>query len=297
MKSRHQPWRKRILFILVGVTLSIVAALFMQSLDGPYVGEPEENLPSQRTPTPETLEAFRLGTEQMSVGDYDSAITTYEEQLSRLTEVPIDHMSSYFGDLGLAHYYQGQHLQEAGRSSDAQHHFERAALMFEQAAETATHGLFVSVADFYRLLALFSAKEYAEARTVGEAFLEGYPEAAVAAELLPEGVVATVKEILTVSYISLAEERGEAEATAVLRANALRYAEEAIAESPERVIQPYLFTGLNAYDRGDRTTAVSRLQTYLRLMQEIPEEHWHADDVDSVRETRSILSTLGSPLP
>lgn len=295
MKSdNRRPWRKRSSLIVAVVGLSIITALVVGSFDRSWQGDGEEEFIQPRSvPSEATLEAFRIGSEQMETGDYQGAIQTYEGQLSRLDEVPVGNMSSYFGDLGLAHYFQGQIIQESGNPERAREHFIRAAFMFEQAADTATHGVIVSVAEFYQVLALFSANEYALARDVGESFLRLYPEVAIAAEYLPPGAVAMVKEILAVSYFTLAEQEGSVpERASVLRANGLRYAEEAIGETPERVIQPYLYTGLAAYEKGDKGTAIERLETYVRLMQGIPQIHWDEDDIQSVDEAQRVLDTL-----
>lgn len=298
MKSNQQhtrSWRKRSTLILVVLVFAIATALVLGSFDRSGTGQSEEDFaPARTTPSDATLEAFRVGPEQMESGDFLAAINTYEDQLSRLDEVPAGNMSSYFGDLGLAHFFQGQTEQEAGQSEKAREHYVRAAFMFEQAADTATHGVIVSVAEFYRTMALFSAKEYGLARDVGENFLRFYPEVAIAAEYLPGGATAMVKEILAVSYHTLAEQPNVAsgERANVLRENGLRYAEEAIAESPDRVIQPYYYTGVAASNRGDLAIARERLQVYVNAMRAIPQVHWDEEDLRSVDEAEQLLNTL-----
>lgn len=231
---------------------------------------------------------FEAAGEQMRSGDYLGAIRTYEGHLERLSDVPVEQLSGYFGDLGLAHLYQGEQLVTEGRKDEAKEHFQRAAFMFEQAAHTATYRVIASVANFYRVLALFASEEYAEVNAVGEQYLAEQPEAAVTAELLPEGIVASVKEILAVSYHALADV-SDPEDASELRAKGLRYAEEAIAEAPQRVIQPYYFTGIDAYERGSLDLARERLQTFIRLMERVPESDWDAEDVESVEMARRLL--------
>lgn len=293
-KIQASPLRRRITIIGGIVVLSVLTALVIGYFDRvPADGIHEELTDLPAAPTEATLEAFRIGSEQMAAGDFAGAIRTYEEQLSRLNEIPIGNLSSYFGDLGLAHYYQGRQLQIDGQAQEAEEHFVRAAFMFEQAAETATHGVIASVAEYYRVLALFAAGHYEGARAAGETFLDMHPEVAIEAEFLPRHAVAAIKEILAVSYMTLAEESGIPEARVnVLRNNGLRYAEEAISESPEQVIQPYFFTGLEAHRRGERTKARERLRMYMELMDRIPKEQWSEEDRLSVAEAATILTLL-----
>lgn len=247
-------------------------------------------------PSEETLRMFEVAGEQMRSGDYQAAIRTYESYLDNVSDIPVDMLSSYFGDLGLAHLNQGYRVAREGRTEEANEHFTRAAFMFEQAAYTATYRVIASVANYYRILAHFASQDYGQVNAVGEQFLAEYPEAAVLAELLPEGAVASVKEILSVSYMSLAEQARPAEAAA-LREKGLRYAEEAIGEAPDRVIQPYYFTGVAAYDRGDHALAAERLRRFVARMEAIDPSRWDEEDRRSVARARSILADLEAPVP
>lgn len=270
----------------------------MRSLEGPGQDQLAEFVAPTGQAPDETIRMFEAAGVQMREGDFQGAITTYEAHLSRLGDIPPDQMSSYFGDLGMAYLYQGQALDNADEPEQARHHFERAAFMFEQAAATATYGVIETVATYYRLLALFNADDYSGARSAGELFLNQQPEAAVEAELLPQGITATVKEILSVSYYGLADAETEnPQRASTLRGNGLRYSQEAIDEAPDRVIQPYYFVGVDAADRGLTQVAIDRLSTFLSIMGRIPESEWDPEDTVSVEKARGILTGLGASLP
>lgn len=279
--------------ILGALVFSVSAAFVMRSLDTPADPWDEIVLPSGQSASEETRRMFATASEQMQRGDYQGAVETYEGYLERLSEIPPEQLSSYFGDLGLAHLYQGQVSEAAGDRETAQRHYERAAFMFEQASTTAVFTWIRSVADYYHLISSYYADDYERSRDVGEAFLRSEPEAAVAAELLPEDVQALVKEILSVSYFHLAENETENAARArTLRENGIRYAEEAIREAPGSVIQPYFFTGMAAYEQGDEELARERLERFLARMEQIPESRWDGEDRASVDEAREIVRRL-----
>lgn len=287
--ASQQKKRNRYILIGVALILSVGTALVLNTLDQSRHESRSQLLPEDNPTSLATLEALRTGPEQMVAGDYEGAIHTYEEQLERLDELPISSLAAYFGDLGLAHYYQGQTKLAENDTTQANEHFHQAAIMFEQASATATHDVIASVAEFYRLRALYAAEDYATARDVGEHFLTMQPEAAIASELLPQGVIGTVHELLTMSYFLLADET-EDERTEVLQARGLEHAELALLDAPETVIQPYYYTGLAAWEEGNKTVAKDRLTKFLSQMEKIPEEHWEPEDVANVEQVRQLLA-------
>lgn len=233
---------------------------------------------------------YATGHAHLRDGEYALAIATLESQLGRLEELPMDELSTFFGDLGLAYYYHGRNLSSAGRVDASQYAYQRAAVYFGEAAHTATHGVFATVAEYYRALALISAHDYEGARAAGEAFLTNHPEAAIAAELLPATSVPLIREILTVAYFQVAESAG-ARQQAVLIESGLEHAEEAIAGLPDGVIQPYFFTGRHAHQRGDMAQARERLTQFIQAMERIPRARWSPDDVTTVAEARLLLES------
>lgn len=275
------------------VVVSVSGAFLMRSLDAPADPWDDLVLPSGESASEDAQRMFARASEQMQRGDFQGAVETYEAYLDRISEIPPEQLSSYFGDLGLAHLYQGRAAESAGDKETARRHYERAAFMFEQASSTAMFTVIRAVADYYHVISSYYADDFERTRDVGEAFLKSRPEAAVAAELLPEDVEAIVKEILSVSYYQLAESETQNAALArTLRENAMRYAEEAIREAPGRVIQPYYFTGMAAWERGEADLARERLERFLARMQEIPESRWDGDDRASVNAAREIVRGL-----
>lgn len=240
-----------------------------------------------------TREMFETAGQQMLQRDYAGAVATYEGFLDRISEIPPEQLSAYYGDLGLAHLYQGQNYEAEGEDDKAREHYTRAAFMFEQAASTATFPVIRSVAEYYRMIAHFHAGDYALARNAGEEFLRQGPAAAILAELLPKEAPAIAKELLAVSYFQLAERALPNEAMATsLRENGLRHAEEAIVEAPDRIIQPYYLTGVAAWERGDFRLAEERLQSYLDIMRQIPSSRWDEIDRQSVAEAEQLIAEM-----
>lgn len=293
MKTTGSTWQKRLLMILGALVFSVSAAFLMRSFDTPTDPWDDLVLPSNERASEETLRMFATAGEQMQRGDYMGALETYEGYLDRVNEIPPEQLSSYFGDLGLAHLQQGHAYAAEGNREAARGHYERAAFMFEQASSTAVFGPIRSVADYYHLISSYYADDFERSRNVGEAFLRDGSEPAVAAELLPADVQALVKEILSVSYFQLAEgERDNAARARSLRENGMRYAEEAIREAPGRVIQPYYYTGMDAWERGDAELARERLERFLARMSEIPQDRWDGEDRMSVDEAREVVLRL-----
>lgn len=224
-------------------------------------------------------------------GNYDEAIAAYEKAVqSKDVVMTPEQRALALANLGLAHYYKGDHLKKSGRHQDAIKSYIQAANAFTRFIDSTQLPAFKVVGTYYRMGALAHAQRYDELVKAGETFLTYRPDQLVREGLLPQAALGSAMELMALGYNALA--KSTPRRAAELKAAAVEYADLGIANYPDVVVHAYLISGLAAAERGDKAKATEYLTRFVAHLQAIPAIERDRDDEADLAQAQKVLGSL-----